>query len=358
MESFHAKYGPIVRTAPDEVSFILPEAQRDIHSAANTRFFQKDPKLYPQRHPTVRSIFTADHESHTRHRKVLNPAFSERALREQEPLFKMYLDQMMDLLERNQVSSENPNAELDLVKVMNWTTFDMVGHLALGKPFGCLKDGAYHPWVSTIFDNIRAGSYIQAAGYYPGLSTLLKWCVPKHLVRRRENHSAYTHEKVAERLATESHEPDFMSFILANSKGKLELSPLEIELDLAIILIAGSETTATTLDGILYYLCRTPNAMQRLTQELHSAFAQEDDINPVGVGRLEYLTACIKEGLRLYPGVPSGLSRQVTDPKGRVICGQWMPPQVRSKMLQPPPFLIANIHTFRCHAEMNWNTRP
>ena len=34
--------------------------------------------------------------------------------------------------------------------------------MAFGEPFGCLKDGVFHAWVSLITQTIKAGAYEQA----------------------------------------------------------------------------------------------------------------------------------------------------------------------------------------------------
>jgi cytochrome P450 len=43
---------------------------------------------------------------------------------------------------------------------------------------------------------------------------------------------------------------------------------------------------------------------------------------------MPYLNACINEGLRMYPPVPTGLPRTVPE-GGAAICGSWVPQGVR-----------------------------
>jgi cytochrome P450 len=294
LQKLHERYGEVVRTAPDELSFICASAQRDIHAHNRSKYFQKDKSIYPKRHPTVDGILTSSDEDHPRHRKTFLPAFSDRALREQEPIFKTYTQALIDIMAESAATSE----PIDLVKAYNWTTFDIVGHLTFGEPFGCLRERAYHSWVAMIFDNIKSGSLLQAAKYYPLLSKALMLMIPKKLLKKRADHEAFTHEKVSQRMERDSDTPDFFSYIEKNET-KAGLSRLEIDLDCGTILIAGSETTATTLCGITYYLCRNKNSLQKLQDEVRSAFKNEDEIDALGVGRLKYLTACIEEGLRL-----------------------------------------------------------
>jgi hypothetical protein len=44
----------------------------------------------------------------------------------------------------------------------NFTTFDIIGDLAFGEPFGCLKNEKFHDWVALIFETIKIGAIEQA----------------------------------------------------------------------------------------------------------------------------------------------------------------------------------------------------
>lgn len=59
-------------------------------------------------------------------------------------------------------------------------------------------------------------------------------------------------------------------------------------------------------------------------EEIRSTFPSEQQINYEGVQKLPYMNACIEEGLRVHPPVPTGLLRTV--PKGGdTIDGYWVP---------------------------------
>ncbi|KAL2371182.1 hypothetical protein RJ035_005150 [Blastomyces gilchristii] len=91
-----------------------------------------------------------------------------------------------------------------------------------------------------------------------------------------------------------------------------------------LILVGGSETTATLLCGVTYLLLSNPQALAKLTAEVRSAFKSEDDINMNSVNELDYMLACLNEAMRVYPPVPLGLPRVI--PKGGCqITGQFIP---------------------------------
>ena len=64
----------------------------------------------------------------------------------------------------------------------------------------------------------------------------------------------------------------------------------------SVLVIAGSETTATLLAGVTYLLLRHPEAMKKVVDEVRSSFKSEEDITLTSVGNLTYMLACLNEG--------------------------------------------------------------
>jgi cytochrome P450 len=78
------------------------------------------------------------------------------------------------------------------------------------------------------------------------------------------------------------------------------LTDAEINDEVLTLLIAGHETTATTLAWALLHLAATPTAQERLARELSENFP-EGVVDPSRIGKLPYLTAVVNETLRLTP---------------------------------------------------------
>jgi len=77
---------------------------------------------------------------HARQRRALSHAFSTKALLEQEYIVKNYIEVFSEKM--NEFSHKRA-----LVNVTDWfafTTFDIIGDMALGEPFGCLKSRMWH----------------------------------------------------------------------------------------------------------------------------------------------------------------------------------------------------------------------
>jgi cytochrome P450 len=91
-----------------------------------------------------------------------------------------------------------------------------------------------------------------------------------------------------------------------------------------ILILAGSETVATALSGMLYYLLQEPSSLTRLAHEIRSSFQHEEEININSAAPLRYLRAVLEESMRLYPPVPAALPRMVPEP-GQIICDRFVP---------------------------------
>lgn len=103
-----------------------------------------------------------------------------------------------------------------------------------------------------------------------------------------------------------------------------------------ILVLAGSETTATLLSGCTYLLLTNPDKMEKLKHEVRSTFASESEITASSVNSLSYMLGVLNEALRLYPPVTSSLVR-VVPPGGDMIADHWVPEGV-SRILTPAAF--------------------
>ncbi len=243
---FHVKYGDVVRTHPNELSFTTTAAWKDIYGpVANL------PKVmvYDEE---ARNVFNAeDNAVHGRMRRVLNPIFSERGARSLEPTVKHYADKLFAKL----AVYAKEDRYVDMTMHWNLTTFDIIGKLAFGEDFDGLANGRIHPWVKNIFDTFKILPIIIAVSEYPLLMRLMKALMPRSVAESREAHVAQSHDKARRRMRNESLKDsgDFMDTMMRAQGTEDELSVGEIMANSNILIIAGSETSATALSGIVYW---------------------------------------------------------------------------------------------------------
>lgn len=97
----------------------------------------------------------------------------------------------------------------------------------------------------------------------------------------------------------------------------------QLHADSRLIIVAGSDTTATTLTHLFYHLAKNEQAMQKLRKEIH-AFPGEGQAGALKLQDAQYLNGCIYEALRLNPPVPSGVFRR-TPEEGATIRETFIP---------------------------------
>ncbi|RSL91780.1 hypothetical protein BHE90_011521 [Fusarium euwallaceae] len=319
----HNYYGDVVRIAPDELAFSDREAWKEImgHRIKDNKrpTFEKYERFYrPNGGPT--DIANSSGTEHQVLRRLLSNGFSDRSLREQEPIVKRYVDLLLQRLH------ENSDRPVDIMSWYNYTTFDVIGDLAFGEPFGCLDNSDYHPWVRIIFEMARFGTVNQTAGYFPLLRNVLTRILSTKTVRSRGvSHRALTREKLLRRmeLGKNGGRPDLIDNLLKKQE-ELGITEAQLLKNCGALIVGGSETTATLLSGVTYLLLKTPEALRKLTAEVRSSFKTEEEINFTSVNKLSYMLACLEEAFRMYPPIAGGLPRQI--PKGgSEVSGRFIP---------------------------------
>ncbi|KAL8897404.1 MAG: hypothetical protein Q9192_002597 [Flavoplaca navasiana] len=318
---FHAKYGPIVRVAPDELSFIDHGACRDIYAARNEQpRFPKNPVWMGNPIPRRSSIVDANDEDHARIRGVWSHNFTRASLKRQEPLMNVYINKLIEKLR-----AQGDGASVEIVQWFNFLTFDLTGDLAFGESFNCLETGTFHPWIEKIFSHFKSATLLASIRFYPSLFGALMYLLPASVLRKQQEHFQMAREKVQRRLNLEKERPDFLQCVLEHqSKDGDPLTEAEIEKTAATMIVAGSETTGTCLAGILNHVLKDRQVKERLVREIRAQYSSSDDIDEDSLARLPYLGAIIQEGLRIAPPVPTGMPR-VVPAGGAQVCGHWLP---------------------------------
>ncbi|RDW74643.1 cytochrome P450 [Aspergillus mulundensis] len=350
MRRFHAQYGPAVRFSRDEVSFITPDAWKDIYGNGSTPQ-QKHAQLPKVLHSAQsrEAVTSADDAEHSRYRRTLSHAFSAKALADQEPLMQSYVDK---LISRLRGVAESNRSE-DMAKWYNLTTFDLIGDLAFGQSFGGLDSSEYHHWVRTIFDVFKTGPIMFVFDAYPLLKPVVSALVPRRLTEARKKQTEHSRITVQKRLQKGSYNrSDFMDAMLrSRSRGEDDkdamtkpLTDSEIVANSNILIIAGSETTATLLSGATYWILRTPGVLEKVVREVRKVMVNESDITVLKASAdLPYMLACFEEAFRLYPPVPTGLQRWTVEPIN--ISGYEIPPRTKVSVHQSAAYISPlNFH--------------
>ncbi|RSM10901.1 hypothetical protein CDV31_007029 [Fusarium ambrosium] len=324
----HEKYGHIVRVRPNTLSFTHPRAFRDIygHRTDDIPNLTKDPEFYGPdlfaKGNETGSIFRASDEDHARQRRVLAPAFAEKALKAQEPSLKEYVNL---LIMRLADKSGAGNKRVNLVDWYNFTTFDIMGDLTFGEPLDHLVNGDYSEWVRAVFSTFLFGAFAQVPRAFPILNKLVLKALPKTVQEKTRFYAQYSAERVDRRLKMKTDRPDIWTAILRhlNSKEKA-MSINEMHGTGLTLMVAGTETISTLLSGLTYLLTTHPTCLDRLVEDIRGTFPTRESINLKELAPMRYLNACIDEALRMYPPVATGMPR-VVPLQGATICDELIP---------------------------------
>lgn len=323
----HARYGQFVRVAPGELSTINPLASRDVYGHQNAaKSIPKDFKAYymkNQRGDGAEGLLTAGDEVHRRQRKIFSPAFSDRAIREQEPVLKKYTDL---LVEKAGVAND-ADGKVDMVMMFNFATFDFIADLVFGDSLHLLEKMEHNPFSANIAALVKYSAIRRIIRSFPYMDATFEKLIPASTKRKRMQHVKFCNDLVDRRLekAVTSH-PDFWTLVLeANDKGE-GLTRGEMHQNSMLFLTAATETTSALMSALTYLLCQNPDKMKKLVREIRGSFKSTEDMTTITLPPLEYLQMCIEEALRVYPPVPGGLPRRVTADGGASLDGHELPP--------------------------------
>ncbi|KAL2819642.1 cytochrome P450 [Aspergillus cavernicola] len=299
----------------------------------------------PPFHNGVPGILAADHAHHRRYRRLLAHAFSDKGLRAQQGMIQQYIDRLIDGLRENCATGP-----LDLAVWFNWATFDIIGDLAFGEPFGCLDEVETHPWIASIQGNVKAIPILNALRRYR-LTWILGLLAPPKLLEMRRRNAQFTADKVDCRLQhAGTARGDLWDSVLDDKpESEAPMSRAEMVSNASAIVLAGSETSATLLSGCIWLLLTNPEYLHNITERVRSGFARAADIDSHSVTQINGLQAVLEESLRLYPPVPMQ-SNRIVPPPGAHIAGKW----VAGGVSQPQPFDTVTSHCVKLASSISW----
>ncbi|KAF5019531.1 hypothetical protein F66182_8473 [Fusarium sp. NRRL 66182] len=322
----HQKYGPIVRISPNRLAVDGSIGWSDIfaHRPGQPEFLKSADFYGTGRVGLLPSL----RDDHRRQRRLVSHAFSSASMADQEDYIKHYMDIFITRL-REQMHT---GKAVDMTRWYNFLTFDIIGELAFGDSFQCLESSDYHPWVSLIFNSVKSTVIYSFLNHYPLLRPLLYLVIGTKEIKDKEESDELARVKTEKRLAlgTDTRK-DFMTSILKHNKDGAGMSHQEMLINARAFIVAGSETTATTLSGLTYFLTHNRDIYDLLVKEIRESFTSDGEISLKTTASLEYLKACVEETLRAYPAAAD------TPPRispGAMVGGQYVPEGVYLNIYQ------------------------
>ncbi|KAI1409848.1 putative cytochrome P450 [Hypoxylon sp. FL1857] len=318
----HDKYGDVFRVSPNELSFASVQSYRDIYGfppAGQQQFIKSDfYDVFGSGFKTGCIGSERDPKVHASKKKNLLAAFSARSLAAQESIIQRCTDAFVAKIGP---LSRKDEEGVDLTKWLEMNAFDLLGEMAFGESFGCVAEEKHHFWIDLILRHLREIVLVDNLRRFRLLATLGKWLLPSLAMKVKTTHQQYSRDKVRRRLESESSRQDFFTNIVAKVKSG-EVGLEEMTAHASTLIIAGGETTATSLTAALYYVLRSPEVRSKLVNEIRSRYKSYDEIDSTSALQLPYLQAVINEAMRIHPSGAHGFPR--ISP-GATVDGHWVP---------------------------------
>ncbi|ROW01204.1 hypothetical protein VSDG_02711 [Cytospora chrysosperma] len=306
LDTFHSTYGDFVRTGPREITIFRASAVSTIYGPTSKCLKST---WYGQagNDPMKASLhMTRNFNDHRNRRRAWDRGVAIKALATYQPR----IEEKAALL-----SKQMQNRAGQAVNVTDWSmfySFDVVGEVGFSKDFGNLTTGVEHSAIKPIHEHIKVFGVLSpipwlmnVLGSIPGAANIYTEIFDICANEIRAKQKVWDSEKYPQ---------DIVSWLLkAVHEKDISAAPTieALDDDARIVLLAGSDTTASTFTNSLYHLVKHPETQKKMRELLRQVLArgpQHWDYEKVkGV---KYIDDFIFETLRLRPAVLVAGSRE------------------------------------------------
>ncbi|PPQ93824.1 hypothetical protein CVT25_013533 [Psilocybe cyanescens] len=251
---------------------------------------------------------------HKRHRKIMMPAFGNKESKDLVPLFFSHACKVVHKWKDIVDLSASQESVLDVSDWIARATLDAMGAAAFDYRFDILENGnnelgkTYTNLCLYAFGQISTRElYKQAMNLvkFPRLLSCFKSSTPNPRQQLLINASVVA-TKVAKDVITAKYRDNGSLRANESENEKTRMSEDEMVAQMRTMLLAGFETTATSLTWTLLELALHPDVQDKLRREIHQ---KERDVKARGDTQfsasdfedMPYLTAVLKESLRIHP---------------------------------------------------------
>ncbi|KAJ3511126.1 hypothetical protein NLJ89_g4275 [Agrocybe chaxingu] len=331
LESLHQQYGKIVRVGPNELHFSDPQAYNDIYGVGTRH--TKQSEMYSC-FATDLSVFAMfDHHEVAQRRNLIGPFFSRRAILNLEKTVQNKIDLLVSRLLKFQDTGRSANLDL----AFRSTSLDIITSYCFAKS-SSFSD--YDNFQNPILDAMdQTLPMIWVFKHFPLIKAMLL-NVPecfasvlkpstKGILEQRKQMGAQIDDimKDPSSLHNAEHETIYHHFLTPQPENQ-RLPPITREwlLDEGLYLrFAGSDTVGNVCTVATYRTLNDERVHHKLTTTLKEAWPDREASPSFEVlEKIPYLTAVIKESLRMAHGVVTPLPR-VVGPADAVISGELIP---------------------------------
>ncbi|TIC97250.1 Cytochrome P450 72A13 [Colletotrichum higginsianum] len=257
----------------------------------------------------------AEGEAHKSQRKLLAPQFALSNVKRAIPLFK---SKGKELIEHFNSRIKAHDGVTDVSSAYGRVTLDIVAWFTLGIDLGStLSTSVFHEAYHKMFDPSAFGAFLMVMNaYVPGTRRLpfqenreFNACSDAVRSRLKEIIQQRVREidsgDTTSTTASSDEKPDLLTHMILESRAIGDpWSEAKILENAMNVLVAGHETSATTLTWATHTFTLYPHIQDRARREVLELLARKPDPDYMDLDGLRYIDNIIKETLRFYaPGV-------------------------------------------------------
>ncbi|KAJ3988851.1 cytochrome P450 [Lentinula detonsa] len=346
------QFGDIVRIkgpfGEDRLVVSDPKAMQYIFQTAGYGFLKWPERTEISRVLMGRGLLWADDAIHRRQRKAMLPGFGAPESKAFVPIFLKAASnlaaQWNDLL----ASSIDQSVELNVASWLSRATMDSLGEAAFDYHFGALENKenelmkAYFGLMSdTLGQPSRRAIFTQTVMPVWYLQLMSKYSNTRRMVHAR--HTAQLANDVAQSLIDMKSQAllhgkenkDVLSLLVkanASENPASRLTDEEMLAQMRTLLLAGHETSSTSLVWCILEISRHPEVQKKLREEIRATERKLNgrDFTAADFDNMPYMIAVLKESMRFHPAVYQNyrmaahdvvlpLSKPITTTKGETI---------------------------------------
>ncbi|THC89759.1 hypothetical protein EYZ11_010780 [Aspergillus tanneri] len=319
IQKLHEQYGPVVRITPNEIHLSDPDECDKIYQVGSR--YGKDANFYSAFGTDKSTFTTPSPELHRIKRSALNPFFSRKRVLDLEEV----VQQAASKLTKRIREALQSMGRIDLHHGFRAISIDVITDYAFDQCYNFLDDENFG---AKFFNMMRdLGPAFWFLQQFPWMQPIalkmpywLARLLNKSLTRRiLHRQAAGRHVQGVKDAVDRNDKVSRMTIfhqLLSPDAADGHVVPTVEELtdEAYIILAAAADTTGNALTIAAYNVVRNPIIYGQLTTELKEAFPEPGAaMNFLVLEKLPYLTAVIKEALRLSFGVVGRLPRVVPE---------------------------------------------
>ncbi|XP_058425193.1 cytochrome P450 3A12-like [Diceros bicornis minor] len=251
------------------------------------------------------AIALAMDEQWKRIRMLLSPTFTSGKLKEMFPIIGQYADVLVSNLRK----AAEKGKLITLNDIFGAYSMDVITSTSFGVNIDSLNN-PQDPFVENAKTLLRSdffNPFFLLIIFFPFLTPVLEVLNISMFPRSVMDFFIKSVKRMKEsRLKDKEKRVDFLQLMI-NSQNSKELdthkalSDLELVAQSIIFIIAGYETTSSSLSFLMYLLATHPDVQQKLQEEIDATFPNKAPPTYDALVQMEYLDMVFNESLRLFP---------------------------------------------------------